>query len=327
MVELDKYAKVGDYTPGKLLLHGRLQAGLTLEQVAKELYMTVSKVNALENDNYGAVNSHTFARGYIRAYANLLKLDVVVLLAAYDKHIANLIPSDNDVQSGSSTTTAKKMPAKNKSAWHFFVFIIIFFVGLWLISVWFLDNHPEVEYVLPAVNSSNMTHQGSSIAPTLSQNGTIQIVDTQEDTRSGSISSSAIVQQQVLSTAQNASSVNAVAMTSSIASESVADKTVMQSASIALSSSSKAQAEIKKDALDEITFSFRAESWLEVSDSRGDVLATELEAAGSKLSLVGKAPFDVKLGNAPAVDVQLNGKKIEVIPLLGTNVLILKVSN
>jgi hypothetical protein len=35
----------------------------------------------------------------------------------------------------------------------------------------------------------------------------------------------------------------------------------------------------------------------------------------------------VKLGNAPAVDIQLNGKKIDVIPLLGSNVLILKVGN
>jgi len=83
----------------------------------------------------------------------------------------------------------------------------------------------------------------------------------------------------------------------------------------------------KKAGLDEIYFSFRAECWLEVSDSRGDVLATELQAAGSKVKLIGQAPFDVKLGNAPAVDIQLNGKKVDVIPLMGTNVLIMKVGN
>jgi cytoskeleton protein RodZ len=84
---------------------------------------------------------------------------------------------------------------------------------------------------------------------------------------------------------------------------------------------------VKKTSLDELSFKFRGESWLEVSDSRGDVLATELEPAGSTVKLVGTAPFDVKLGNAPVVDIQLNGKKIDVIPLMGSNVLIMKIGS
>jgi cytoskeleton protein RodZ len=78
---------------------------------------------------------------------------------------------------------------------------------------------------------------------------------------------------------------------------------------------------------DEITFSFSGESWLEVSDARGDVLATEMQLAGSHLTLVGQAPFDIKLGNAPVVEIQFNRKKIDVIPLLGSNVLTLQVGN
>jgi cytoskeleton protein RodZ len=93
------------------------------------------------------------------------------------------------------------------------------------------------------------------------------------------------------------------------------------------SAASSSETLVKKIPLDEISFSFGAECWLEVSDSRGDVLATELQPAGSKIKLIGQAPFDVKLGNAPAVEIQLNGKKIDVIPLLGTNVLIMKVGN
>src|SRR6187402_2189402 len=83
MVDVDE----SQLSPGKLLLQGRLQAGLTQEQIAKELYMTVSKVKALEADDYGSLSSETFARGYIRAYANMLKLDVVTVLNAYEKQI------------------------------------------------------------------------------------------------------------------------------------------------------------------------------------------------------------------------------------------------
>jgi cytoskeleton protein RodZ len=77
--------------------------------------------------------------------------------------------------------------------------------------------------------------------------------------------------------------------------------------------------------LDEIVFIFSEECWLEVSDSRGDVLIADLQPAGGRLVLQGKAPFDVKLGNVPATQIELNNEKIAVVPALGTNVLSLKV--
>jgi len=109
---------------------------------------------------------------------------------------------------------------------------------------------------------------------------------------------------------------------------SPSDSTVTEQANAAPSAAqTNVSGSAKKNSLDEITFSFRAECWLEVSDSRGDVLATELEPAGGKIKLLGRAPFSVKLGNAPAVDIELNGKKVDVVPLIGSNVLILKVGN
>ncbi len=77
--------------------------------------------------------------------------------------------------------------------------------------------------------------------------------------------------------------------------------------------------------LDSISFSFTEECWLEVSDARGDVLMADLQSAGSSLQLQGTAPFDVKLGNSPAVKIELNGDQVAIVPALGTNVLSLKV--
>ena len=75
-----------ELSPGKLLVWGRERAALTQEQVAKELYMTLTKVRALESDDYRHMGSDTFTRGYLRSYANLIKLDVGQVLAAYDRH-------------------------------------------------------------------------------------------------------------------------------------------------------------------------------------------------------------------------------------------------
>jgi cytoskeleton protein RodZ len=284
-------------SPGELLLQGRLQSGLTQEQVAKELYMTVYKVKALELDDYNRLNSDTFARGYIRAYANLVKVDVVVALAAYDKLIDQLKPQSDEHK------VIVKAENTHRGAWQFLAIIGVFFFLLWLISVWFFDNHNESQYVAATEKTSSvLTSQMSKSSTSVSG------VDNKVEPviPASPVSSSAKV------AVMNTQSVDGSAMSE------VTPPPVVQTSAASVA---------KKTSLDEINFSFRAESWLEVSDSRGDVLATELEPLGSTLKLVGVAPFDVKLGNAPGVDIQLNGKKIDVVPLTGSNVLIMKIGS
>lgn len=313
-LDADDAQPIKELSPGEMLLQGRLQAGLTQEQVAKELYMTVYKVKALEADDYNRLNSDTFARGYIRAYANLVKVDVVLALAAYDKLMDELRPQPVTPKHVAVTEN------NHRGAWQFLAVIGAFFIGLWLISVWFFDNHTESQYVVA-------TDSLSSVSPTIKTSVAASsiAVSVVNSSQASSLSSVSDTKSDVVMPANlgNASSVKSASRLSvqSIASASIQS---VSETSVAVQSSA---ASSKKTSLDELSFSFRGESWLEVSDSRGDVLATELEPAGSKIKLVGIAPFDVKLGNAPAVEVQLNGKKIDVIPLMGSNVLILKIGN
>lgn len=305
--EVDNSQPKKELSPGEMLLQARLNAGLTQEQVAKDLYMTVYKVKALETDDYKRLNSDTFARGYIRAYASLVKLDVVKVLAAYDKLMDELRPVPVAHKQEVATDTS------HRGAWHFLVVIAAFFLGLWLISVWFFDNRNESQYTVTtdklasAPASQVVAKPVQSIAPA---------VDEASNTSSNSSD---------IASLQNTSSQRVSEVTKSATALVNAHSASSLQASSSVEQASSAGS--KKTALDELNFSFRAESWLEVSDSRGDVLATELQPAGSKLRLVGVAPFDVKVGNAPAVDVQLNGKKIDVIPLVGTNVLTMKIGN
>lgn len=340
MVDVDEsHAQDETVTPGKLLLAGRQQAGLSREQVAKELYMTVSKVTALEVDDYGRLISDTFARGYIRAYASLLKLDVPQILAAYDALIGE--ETALVTQSVQAAQPAKKAgESGQRGAWQFLVIIVAFLVGLWLISVWFFDNHTdkqeETRYLVPspsispvvisAEDAARMQAAASAAAVASTLTSGLTTVSASSASSSVAAPSVAIVAASKSLAASSVSSGGAVgkAVVTSIAAASTAGAVA---SSVATSQASSSASAIKKATLDEISFSFSAESWLEVSDSRGDVLATELQPKGSKIKLIGQAPFDVKLGNAPAADIQFNGKKVDVIPLLGTNVLIMKVGN
>src|SRR5579862_4518471 len=55
-----------------------------------------------------------------------------------------------------------------------------------------------------------------------------------------------------------------------------------------------------------LNLSFAAPSWVDITDANGRRLLQGLVAGGSTRALAGEAPLRVTLGNAPAVNVQLN---------------------
>lgn len=60
--------------PGEVLRQAREQQGLTLGEVSGVLKFSMRQITALENDDYEQLQGKTFLRGFIRAYARLLKL-------------------------------------------------------------------------------------------------------------------------------------------------------------------------------------------------------------------------------------------------------------
>jgi cytoskeleton protein RodZ len=297
-----------ELSPGKLLVWARERAGLSQEQVAKELYMTLTKVRALESDDFRYMGSDTFTRGYLRSYATLVKVDVAQVLAAYDRHalahglIEQVLP--------------QRAESANKPLWQFIVLVLLALLVLWLISVWFFNKRQQPVYdrsaavVPPTITALN--------APSVSEFSSAE---------SSESSASAVSSGGVSQASANAliSLTNAVEFAQNASSASVGQSAIPVSSVASSVQKKPAAQQTNSSLLDTISFNFTAECWLEVSDARGDVLVADLQSAGNRLQLQGKAPFDVKLGNSPAAKIELNGDSIAVVPALGTNVLMLKV--
>jgi cytoskeleton protein RodZ len=64
---------------------------------------------------------------------------------------------------------------------------------------------------------------------------------------------------------------------------------------------------------------FSAVSWVEISDAEGRRLLQGLYAGGSTHEVRGTAPLRVVLGNAPAVDLELNGQPLQLAGLVHRN--------
>ncbi|MEN0036190.1 MAG: RodZ domain-containing protein [Cellvibrio sp.] len=291
-----------ELSPGKLLIWARERAGLNQEQVAKELYMTLTKVRALESDDYRHMGSDTFTRGYLRSYATLVKLDVAQILAAYDRHaqmhglVEQVLP--------------QRVESANKPLWQFIVLVLVALLVLWLVSIWFFDNRQQQTYDRPAA---------AAVSPAITSLDIPVVTDlssSQSSVSDSAVSTAATTEAAVApEMLQGASSVSPIQANSSISSSagSVQTQSMVQQPNI--------------NSLDKITLSFAQECWLEVSDANGDALISDLQSSGSSITLQGKAPFDVILGNASAAKIELNGDDVTFVPASGTKVLRLKVSN
>ncbi|MGM8226249.1 helix-turn-helix domain-containing protein [Cellvibrio sp. ARAG 10.3] len=282
-------------TPGTMLAQARERAGITQEQVARELHITVTKVKSIESDDYLRLNTDTFIRGYLRAYANFLKLDSAPIIAAYQQHAAS-----QGLVTEPQYPISKEAPTKK--IWVFVSLLILLLAGLWLISVWFFDNQVERPLVVPpAVVPSTVVPQTS--VPGISVQSMTAPAEPGEEP----------------ATATDAEPVNAEGA------DAVQTTTPEESAGEGVPQEQTSGVTPTERTLDRLELSFAEECWLEVSDAQGDVLATELQRPGSSVSLLGVAPFSVKLGNATAARVMLNGDEVAINPSTGTKVMTISV--
>jgi len=78
-VQLDAFT-----TPGSLLKKARTAQGMSEREAADRLNLMPNYVAILERDDYQALRSPPFARGYVKAYGRLLGLDERQLMSVFD---------------------------------------------------------------------------------------------------------------------------------------------------------------------------------------------------------------------------------------------------
>ena len=68
-------------------------SGLSIEDVARQLRLSVRQVTALEEDDYTKLSSGTFFRGFVRNYAKLLQMDAAPLLQRMEQSVPPAPPT------------------------------------------------------------------------------------------------------------------------------------------------------------------------------------------------------------------------------------------
>jgi cytoskeleton protein RodZ len=261
-----------DEGPGGRLRHEREERGLTVQQVAEELKLDAAVIMALEQNDFPSLGAPVFARGHLRRYATLLGMPDQELLADYDRGSQ---PGDPSLI---PRAHLERMPERSAPRWPW---VIGGLVAL-AVAAGVVGYVSEYGFALPWGRD-----EGADLAGAPANVG----VPASSTTSSPAATSATPV--------PTGSPMRSEAAPASTATPGA--QTVPQGA---LAPGSVAPGAITLD------FRFAQDSWVEVFDGTGKAVLYDLGAAGSTRTLTAAAPLSVTIGNAPAVQLTINGKPV-----------------
>ncbi|WP_429107664.1 RodZ domain-containing protein [Aeromonas media] len=276
--------------PGQLLRNAREQLGWTREQVASRIHLRLTLIAAIEADTYDKHTSHTFIRGYLRAYAKLVGIPEETILAAYDK--LGLTPPDNiDMQSFSRRSRQQANDSRLKVVTWLVILVLIA-----LSIAWWWQSTARRSAGDEALAASEMgTAQTVSVA---NVTPTVDVADPVLPVASDAVATDVVVSDAA------ATAPDVVAATSAaLSTEASAAEATLAPAETAATEPGKAP---------QLKMSFTADCWLDVKDANGKTLFSGLKKANDELVLEGPEPLKFIIGAPMAVNLEYQGKSFDM---------------
>lgn len=141
-----------EMTAGQLLKAARERRKLTVQQVAVQLNLKPEQVERLEQDQLDSAMPETFAKGYFRAYARLLKLPEAQVMSAFEKQTGSAGPAAKPMRTFSNRTG--RQATENRFVWLTYAIVTLLLI---LLFVWWWQMAREP---LPPVASDSTEPSG-----------------------------------------------------------------------------------------------------------------------------------------------------------------------
>lgn len=308
---------------GVRLRNAREQLGLSQQAVAERLCLKVSTVRDIEEDKAPADLASTFLRGYIRSYAKLVHIPENELLPMMEKQAPVRAAKVAPMQTFSLGKRRKK-----RDGWLMSFTWLVLFVVVGLTGAWWWQNHKAQQEEITTMadqSSAELNQAGNDNAQSvpLNTDGAASSSEPQTAAPDASATGAAQASAATANTAapqaqdQNAvvapSQANVDTAANAPAATQPADNTA---ASLPTSPAGTATTAVDPNAL---VMNFSADCWLEVTDATGKKLFSGLQRKDGTLNLTGQAPYKLKIGAPAAVQIQYQGKPVDLSRFIRTN--------
>ncbi|MGE7960608.1 RodZ domain-containing protein [Pseudomonas sp. NPDC089530] len=316
--------------PGETLRQARESNGWALADVALKLNLTATSLSNLEAGAFDKLPGHTFARGYIRAYAKLLGMDQAVLVQAFDQY------TGTDSQ-GSNVHSLGRIEEPVRVS-HTILRIVSLLLLIAVIGggfIWWQDQTSLRTKELIGLNQEHVEVEGAD--------GTTQIhpIDEPEDQAvvEGQTEGETTLalpetpapgqaQTEATAPAPSAPVVAPVAPAAPVSAPVVVAPAVPAPAPAPVAPAPAAPVVAVPAApaaptapvaapiagAGQVQIQFTADCWTQITDGGGKVLLSGLKRKGETADVSGKPPFAVRLGYARGAQISYNGQAIDVAP-------------
>ncbi|OYQ08255.1 Cro/Cl family transcriptional regulator [Pseudomonas mandelii] len=317
--------------PGETLRQARESNGWSLAEVALKLNLTVSSLSNLEAGAFDKLPGHTFARGYIRAYAKLLGIDQTVLVQAFDQF------TGTDSQ-GSNVHGLGRIEEPVRVS-HTILRIVSLLLLIAVIGggfVWWQDQTsqrtkdlitPSPEHVeVESADGTTQIHpldepEDQAVAEGQAEGATALALPQAESSTEAPTEAEATAP----AAAPTAPAAPAPAAPTHSAAAPVVATPVAPAPTAPVVSTPPASASVMPTipapaaaapvaGQGQVQLQFTADCWTQVTDGTGKVLLSGLKRKGESVSVSGKPPFAVRLGFARGAQVTYNGQPVDVAP-------------
>ncbi len=294
---------------GTLFREAREQAGRQLGDIAAELHINAAHLRALEEESFERLPSHSFARGYIRAYARALETDPEPLLKAYlraappseEWHASK--PLDEEIE-------PSRLPLVIGTAVVVATMVALFVT--WFLGSGYLDKEPTVVDA-PAVTPVTAEAGAPPVSTIASPAGADEpAIDETPELSAGRVpdETEPVAKQhspeEPEGAADDTTTASSPTTTETASLESQRKTTQHPTADPAAPDPIRAPA-----GDDRLEITLDGDSWVVVKDANHRQLMYGLYRKGASKTLIGEAPFQVFLGNAPAVTLKADGKPFD----------------
>lgn len=287
------------FSPGSLLKQAREAAGISIEEVMQQLKLTRQTVIAIESDDYSSDLPATFYRGYLRNYAELLKLDDDDIVENFD----NFCKRNNlFAKTEQSLATIELEKPINSSNWLVKIFTALIVLIL-LLGAYYLLVEKKVWQQL----TSSLNREKGQVESIADGDSELLLPISENASNSADNSLQSIGEQTTEQT--NAQEDQKVSLSESeLSSESL---NLQEDASNEALTEESAQPEsVASDG--ELVLAFSDDCWVRITDANGKVLALGIKKGGTSMTLSGPTPYELTLGKPSAVQLSYQNEPIDL---------------
>ncbi|MEO0442677.1 MAG: RodZ domain-containing protein [Pseudomonadota bacterium] len=279
---------LNNQSPGELLKKQRQTLGKSEREAADALKISVHRLKAIEADDFSDFPSETYVRGHLKNYGRVLGLDEATIIQAYNAIAPQQATQEEIVGNPDTDVSATN---SHKQWWLVYVVLVVF-VLLWVLSYWILGT-PNDDTAFPEslVNDEAVVDNFQVLVEPQKQQPLAQ--------EKRSAAGAGAEQLSVVASKIVASKITAAELVGAIQAE--------QEQQLAQATVSEPESES-----DSLTFGFDNDCWLKVTDANGDVIYSGLQRSGSQLTLRGRAPFRLIIGNVEGTSLVYNGTPVQL---------------